>query len=284
MAAAQQPVAAEITVPIRYASSVIGTIECGRPRRSGPDERRLVEDLARQVAPALHNARLNRSLEVRLAELTASRARLVQAEEMERRRIERDLHDGIQAQLVAVAAKVDLARIQLDARPERVPRTLDDLASAVRAAHVDLRELVRGIHPAVLSDHGLVRAIEDRTAVLPLRVIVQADECSRRDRLPVHLEGAAYFVAIEGITNVVRHAAVEQAMVTVTRQPWELVVEVVDDGRGFSPAQTRSSGLRGLSDRLQALGGHLVVRSEPGAGTRLLGVLPVPVGVESGRA
>lgn len=267
---------AEIAVRMRHAGEVIGTIECGRPRRAGPEELRLVEDLARQVAPALHNARLSRSLEARLAELTASRARLVQAEETERRRIERDLHDGIQAQLVAVAAKVDLARVQMDVRPDRVGATLDELAAAVRAAHVDLRELVRGIHPAVLGDHGLVRAIEDRTAALPLRVVVQADDRSRRDRLPLHVEGAAYFVAIEGITNVVRHARVEQALVAVSRAPQELRIEVVDDGRGFHPSQLPASGLRGLSDRLQALGGRLDVRSEPGAGTRLLGVLPLP--------
>lgn len=274
-AAASELAAPEIVEPIRYAGQVIGTIECGRPRRAGEQERALVADLARQVAPALHNAYLSRTLEARLAELTASRARLVQAEETERRRIERDLHDGIQAQLVAVAAKVDLARVQMGIRPAQVAATLDELAAAVRAAHVDLRELVRGIHPAVLGDHGLVRAIEDRTAALPLRVVVQADEHSRRHRLPLHVEGAAYFVAIEGITNVVRHARVDEALVAVSRHARELRVEVVDDGRGFAPGDVPSSGLRGLSDRLQALGGRLVVRSEPGAGTRLTGVLPI---------
>jgi signal transduction histidine kinase len=208
----------------------------------------------------------------------------VRAEETERRRIERDLHDGIQAQLVAVAAKVDLARLHQTANPRQLAGTLDDLAAAVRSAHVDLRELVRGIHPAVLEDHGLVRAIEDRTAALPLKVTVHADALSRSRRLPVHLEGAAYFFVIEGITNVVRHAGVDDAVVAICREPDALRIEVIDAGRGFAvDGISASHGLRGLSDRLQALGGRLDITSTPGGGTRLRGVLPVShAGLDAG--
>jgi signal transduction histidine kinase len=264
---------ADVVVPLRHAGAVIGAIECGNPATS---DTTLLENLALQVAAALHSADLGRRLAAQVGELRASRERLVRAEETERRRIERDLHDGVQAQLVALAAKVDLARLQQRRQPEALSATLDELSAAVRAAHVDLRELVRGIHPAVLEDHGLVQAIEARTAALPLQVRVEADRDSREARLPLHLEGAAYFFAVEGITNVVRHARADRAVIQVSRRGQELWIEVIDSGRGFAPTGVNgSSGLRGLSDRLQALGGRVHVTSSPGSGTRLLGVLPV---------
>lgn len=263
----------DLVVPLRHAGEVIGAIECGSPATS---DTALLEDFALRVATALHSADLGRRLAAQVKELSASRERLVRAEESERRRIERDLHDGVQAQLVALAAKVDLARLQQHTQPGALASTLDELSTAVRAAHVDLRELVRGIHPAVLEDHGLVRAIEARTAVLPLHVRVDADRASRDRRLPLHLEGAAYFFAIEGITNVIRHAEADSAVIEVSRREQELWIEVIDQGRGFTPNGLQGfHGLRGLSDRLQALGGRVDVRSTPGSGTRLLGVLPV---------
>ncbi len=252
---------------------MIGAIECGSPASS---DTALLDDLALQAAAALHSADLGRRLAAQVKELSASRERLVRAEEGERRRIERDLHDGVQAQLVALAAKGDLARLQQHTDPGSLACTLDELVAAVRAAHVDLRELVRGIHPAVLEDHGLVRAIEARTAVLPLQVRVDADRESRDRRLPLHVEGAAYFFALEGITNVIRHAHADSAVIEVSRRQHELRIEVIDHGRGFTTNGVQGShGLRGLSDRLQALGGSVDVSSRPGSGTRLLGVLPI---------
>ncbi len=266
---------ADLSAPIRHAGETLGWIECGGPRSVRGSDVALLEDFARQISPALHNTDLNKRLEERVVELSQSRARLVRAEEDERRRIERDLHDGVQAQLVAVAAKVDLARLQLASNPGAVGATLDALAVAVRNTHLELRELVRGIHPAALEDHGLVRAIEDRTAGLPLRVTVQANDSMRRCRLAADLEGAAYFFAIEAVTNVLRHAAVQDAVVTICRTASELHVEVTDHGRGFKPDSEPLRGLRGLADRLHAVGGRLDIVSAPGVGTRLLGVLPV---------
>ena len=138
----------------------------------------------------------------------------------------------------------------------------------------DLRELARGIHPSLLSDHGLVEAIEARAARMPIPVSVQVDAASRGARFADEIEGAAYFVASEALANVLKHSGAELRDVGVGYTDGGLELEVSDDGAGFDPGETSGSGLAGMSDRVEALGGRLTLRSRPGEGTRISVRLP----------
>lgn len=200
--------------------------------------------------------------------------RLVRAEEAGRRRIERDIHDGVQQELVALIAKLRLARNQLQRDPALAERTLGELQADARQALQDLRELARGIHPPLLSDHGLLAAVEARTARLPLEVSVEPDGVAGVRYAP-EVEGAAYFLVCEGLANALKHAQARRVAVRLAEQECRLCVEVADDGRGFDPEATAGSGLRGLADRVEALGGTLRVLSRPAEGTRLAAELPV---------
>ena len=259
-------------------------IECG-PKREGAytsADRDLLATLARQAALAIRNVRLAADLAERVDELNAktqelgaSRARIVQAAEAERRRIERDIHDGVQQQIVAQIARLALARAQLAVDPARADSTLSELQDAIRQTHTDLRELARGIHPAILSDRGLEEAIEARVARLPIGVMIESDPSLKGVRYPPEIEGAAYFLICEGLTNVMKHAATDQARVRLCPTEDALQVEVSDTGSGFDPCRVEPAGLRGLKDRLESLGGALEVVARPGEGTRLIGSLPV---------
>jgi signal transduction histidine kinase len=261
----------------------IGAIDCG-PKREGAfsaKDHELLTSIGRQAALAIHNAALNAELRARLVhierqarELAASRARIVQAEEAGRRRIERDIHDGVQQELVALLAKLRLARNQLGRGPEQVATTLAELQEDARQALADLRELARGIHPPVLSDRGLLEAIEARVARLPIEVRIQADGLARGARLPEAIEGAAYFLVCEGLANTLKYAAAQHASVRLAATPTRVRIEVIDDGQGFDPAAVTCSGLRGLADRIEAVGGSLRIESRPGDGTCLGAELP----------
>jgi len=272
-----------LSVPLIHAQTQIGTIECG-PKEDGafqPRDHELLETLGRQAALAIRNAALASELAERLTEierqacdLAASRTRIVQAEEAGRRRIERDIHDGVQQELVALLAKARLARNQLARDPSLVEATLAELQLDTRQALEDLRELAHGIHPPVLTDRGLLEAIEAQTLRLPVPVRVNADGLGRDSRYPVEIEGAAYFLVCEGLANVLKHAGANRIEVRLAALPSSLRVEVADDGRGFEPNEVTGSGLRGLTDRVEALGGQLEIISRPGGGTRLIAVLP----------
>jgi PAS domain S-box-containing protein len=204
------------------------------------------------------------------AELRASRTRIVEAADAARRRIERDLHDGAQQRLVGVALSLQLARQRLGSGGEAVRELLDEAIADLGEATAELRELARGIHPAVLTEGGLeaaLRSLVMRSAVPAMLVEAPAQ------RLPSATEAAAYFVAAEGLTNVARYAQARSAEIRVSLRDGRLVIEVHDDGAGGAdPAN--GSGLRGLSDRLATLDGTLTVESPPGAGTTIRGVIP----------
>jgi signal transduction histidine kinase len=220
---------------------------------------------------AEENVRLDAELRARLEELRESRARIVEAGYVERRRVERDLHDGAQQRLVALALDLRLARSTLERDPSAAAELLDAAADNLAEATDELRELARGIHPPVLTDRGLVAALEALAARSPLPVTVHADVPSRA---PPSVETAAYFVASEALTNVARHAGAGRAAVRVSSSDDRLEVEVTDDGHGGADPAS-GSGLRGLEDRLSALDGSLEVESGPNTGTTVRAVIPV---------
>jgi signal transduction histidine kinase len=273
-----------LSAPLVHGGRPLGELRCG-PRvcgRTQASDRELFETLARQAALALHNARLagelGRSLEALQAqadELAASRSRIVAAQEAARRQIERDIHDGAQQELVALIARIGLARSQLTRNPDRLGETLGDLQVEARQALENLRQLASGIHPAVLSDHGIVEAIESRAARFPLGVTIECDPQMRAARFGEAVEGAAYFFVCEGFTNALKHARAERVRVRLSRAAGALEVAVSDDGGGFDVGATARSGLAGLADRLEALGGRLDVDSTTGRGTTLTARLPI---------
>jgi signal transduction histidine kinase len=247
-----------------------GRIECGR-RRGGdyrPEDAELLATLARQAGPAVANARLT-------AELAASRARLVQAETEQRRRIERDIHDGVQQQLVALMSRLTVARVQLARDPLLAAASLEEMQEDFRQAVADLRDLASGIHPAVLTDSGLLAAVEARAGRMPLGVSIHWEAGPPGRRFDPDVESAAYFVLSEALANVLKHAGAHAVDVRICATDARLELEVRDDGKGFDPQTVTSRGLLGLRDRMEALGGELLVVSSPGAGTCLRGHLPV---------
>jgi signal transduction histidine kinase len=202
------------------------------------------------------------------AELRASRARLVEVADAERRRIQRNLHDGAQQRLTAVLLSLGLLREQ----PEKRYALLDVAINELAAGLQELRELASGLHPAVLSERGLVAALEALTLRTPLPVELAA----LPDRaLPEQVEAAAYYVVAEALANVQKHAGAKTAVVRATTGERGLVVEVTDDGVGG--ADVAGEGLRGLADRVEALGGRLTLTSPAGAGTRLVARIPLSV-------
>jgi signal transduction histidine kinase len=234
------------------------------------EEPKLVEAVAAAARLALVNARLHAEVRAQLETVQASRARIVAAADEERRRIERDLHDGAQQRLVALALELRSAQRQLDetADPE-LERLLSSTADELQVAVDELRDLAQGIHPGILTQGGLAYALEALAARAPLPVAVEATH----ERFAPDVEATAYFVACEALTNVVKHAGASRASIEARRDSSRLVIEVADDGSGHARLNG-GSGLRGLSDRVEALGGELVVDSRPGSGTLVRGVIP----------
>ena len=207
----------------------------------------------------------------RTEELRASRTRIVEAADAARRKIERDLHDGAQQRLVAMALDVRVARARLAKDPESAAPFLDKLGDELAQASAELRELARGIHPAVLTERGLAPAIETLASRAPVPVEVVAVP---EERLPPVVEATAYFTVSEALTNVAKYANASHATVRVANGDDRLVVEVEDDGVGGAEAGA-GSGLAGLADRVGAVDGELVVTSPPGEGTLVRAVLPL---------
>jgi signal transduction histidine kinase len=230
----------------------------------------LVQSVCAAAALTLENARLQAELRARLTELQASRARLVTATESERRRIERDLHDGTQLRLVSIAMALGLAESKLAADRPAVEPVLREAREALAVALGELRELTQGIRPAILVERGLGTALDDlsRRAALPVRLDVAIS-----GRLPEQVEGAAYFVASEALANAAKHSHASEVRLAASHAGALLVLEVGDDGiGGASPGA--GSGLRGLADRVEALGGRLTVSSPPGRGTTVRAEIP----------
>lgn len=216
-----------------------------------------------------HVARLDSELRARLQELRSSRTRLVAAGDAERRRLERNLHDGAQGRLVAVALMLGHLRNSVGTQAEIAP-TLDRALEELKTSLAELRELARGLHPAVLTDRGLEPAVEAlaRRASVPVLVDIDGGE-----RAPAAVEIAAYYIVSEALANVAKYAQATEVTVTVRRAHGRMTVEVTDDGVGGADTD-HGSGLRGLADRLEALDGTLALDSPPGRGTRLRAQIP----------
>jgi signal transduction histidine kinase len=234
------------------------------------EEPKLLEGVAAAARLALVNARLAAEVNAQLEKVKESRSRLVVAADDERRRIERDIHDGAQQRLVALALELRSAQRRLgdEADPE-LDQLLASTADELQVAVEELRELARGIHPAVLTESGLVAALDSLAARLPLSVLVETDVA----RLPADVEATAYFVASEALQNVVKHSQATKAAVNASHADGLLVIQVVDDGVGGATTNG-GLGLRGLADRVEAHGGRLRIESVPGSGTRVVGEIP----------
>jgi signal transduction histidine kinase len=231
----------------------------------------LVEAAGAAARLALHNARLQADVRAQLGKVQESRRRIVTAGDEQRRRIERDLHDGAQQRLVALALELRLAQRELGASADpELERVLAAAVDELQLAVEELRELARGVHPAVLTEEGLGPALESLAGRTPVRVEI---ESTPDERLPAEIEAAAYFVACEAIANAVKHAQATTIRVSASRRNGTLVIEVEDDGIGGA-RENGGSGIRGLVDRVEAHGGTLRVDSEPGHGTRVVGELP----------
>ncbi|HEY9350567.1 MAG TPA: histidine kinase, partial [Acidothermales bacterium] len=233
------------------------------------DEPELLDAVAAAAAIALENGRLQAELRANLDELRGSRARVIEAGQKERQRLERDLHDGAQQRLVALSLELGVLETRLHGNPDAnaiLAKARDEVAVSL----AELRDVARGLHPAVLSAHGLAVALESLAAraPIPVRLGVQIE-----GRVAEPVEVAAYYVVSESLANIGKHARATSATVDIARNGNQLVVEVVDDGVGGADTE-RGSGLRGLADRVEALGGRLRVWTPRGGGTRVQAELP----------
>jgi signal transduction histidine kinase len=234
------------------------------------DERELVHAVVAAATLSLENERLAADLRAKVEEVSASRARIVESGDAARRRLERDLHDGAQQRLVSLALNLRMLGSRIDGDPE-AGRQLDAARLELDQALEELRELARGLHPSVLSERGLEAALEGLAQRAPVPVELEA---MPGERLPDRVESASYFVVAEALTNVAKYAHATKASVHVARADGEVLVEVSDDGvGGADPAG--GSGLRGLLDRVSALGGTFEVDSQPGEGTTVRAAIPV---------
>jgi signal transduction histidine kinase len=233
------------------------------------DEPELLEAVSAAASIGLENARLQAELGARLEELRGSRVRVIEAGQRERQRLERNLHDGAQQRLVALSLELTLLKKKVGADVDASTR-VDHARTEIALSLEELRDIARGLHPAVVSGHGLAVALESLAAraSLPVRLTVELE-----DRLPEQLEVAAYYLVSESLANIGKHAHASAATVDVTRLNGEVVVEIVDDGIGGADTE-RGSGLRGLADRVEALDGRLRVWTPRGHGTRVRAEIP----------
>jgi signal transduction histidine kinase len=251
---------------------------------AGSDEGVLVYDEGLQLEPqlvkltaaaanmALEHARLQAEVQAQLEQVRASRTRIVEAGDAERRRLERDLHDGAQQRLVTLCLALGMARDRAAAADPELGSLIESAGKEAREALTELRELARGIHPAVLTETGLAGALQALAERSPVATTIIA---APDERFPAAIEATAYFVVSEALANVAKHAMAGGAEVTIRKQPGRLVVQVSDDGAGGARPE-KGSGLRGLADRVASAGGVLRVDSPPGRGTRLDADIPCP--------
>ncbi len=265
-------------VEVRHQGDLLGALSV--TKRNGesltPVEENLLTHLAGQAGLVLKNVGLTSDLQARLEELRASRQRLVTAQDEERRRLERNLHDGAQQHLVALKVKLGLAEMLLARDPQRARVTLDQLKSDADEALDTLRDLARGIYPPLLADKGLGAALESQARKATVPVTVDADGVARYSQ---DIEAAVYFSVLEALQNVQKYAGASRAVIRLREDGGELHFEVDDDGHGFDVATTPAgTGLVNMGDRLDALGGQLEVTSTIGTGTSVAGRIPVDGG------
>jgi signal transduction histidine kinase len=268
--------AADHTVEVRHQGDLLGALSVTKRRGESltPIEVKLVDDLAHQAGLVLKNVRLTADLQARLEDLRASRQRLVAAQDDERRRLERNLHDGAQQHLVAIKVKLGLVELLATRDGAKAVALLADLKHDADEALETLRDLARGIYPPLLADQGLPVALRSQAAKATLPVHVDADGVGRYAQ---QTEAALYFCTLEALQNVQKYADASAAEVRLREAGGQLVVEIIDDGSGFDPRTvSRGAGLTNMEDRLDALGGTLDVQSCPGTGTRLRVSIPIP--------
>jgi signal transduction histidine kinase len=264
---------AGFAVEVRHQGELLGALSVEMPPSDpmDPAKEKLVRDLAAQAGLVLRNVRL-------ISELRASRQRLVAAQDEERRKLERNLHDGAQQQLVALAVKLRLAEQLASRDTERAKELLGTLQHETQDALENLRDLARGIYPPLLADKGLGAALEGQARKASIPVEISTDGAGR---YPQETEAAVYFCCLEALQNIQKYAGASNAQVALSQTDGVLRFEVSDDGAGFDPAAIGyGTGLQGMADRLDAIGGTLEVRSEPGHGTTIVGSVPVRRGGE----
>jgi signal transduction histidine kinase len=262
------PELGERAVEVRHRGELLGAIAVAMPPAEplDPGKERLIRDLAAQAGLVLRNVRL-------IEELRASRQRLLAAQDEERRKLERNLHDGAQQQLVALQVQLRLAEQLVGRDAERQRELLGRLKEATGQALEDLRDLARGIYPPLLADRGLPAALEAQARRAPLPVEVEPDGLGRYER---EVESAVYFCVLEALNNVAKYAGATRAVVRLSEAEGGMRFEVEDDGRGFDPRRTGyGTGLQGMADRLEAIGGTIEVTSSLGRGTTVRGTIPV---------
>ena len=258
--------------PVLHRGTLLGAIAVTKPPNDPlrPDEGKLIDDVASQAGLVLFNVRL-------IEELRASRQRLVKAQDEERRRLERNIHDGAQQQLVALAVKANLAQTLAKRDPDKVEMMLGQLKDEATDALENLRDLARGIYPPLLADKGLAAALESQARNSSVPVSLASDGL---ERYPQEVEAAVYFCCLEALQNISKYADASAATIRLADGSGTLAFEVTDDGRGFDAGSTGyGTGLQGMADRLEALGGSLEVRSTPGRGTTVAGRVPQSSGV-----
>lgn len=272
---ATDPVA-DLSEPIILDGDELGMVECG-PKTAGPwtaEDRTVVATFAAQAGLAVRNVLLTEDLASHAAELAASRIRLVESQEAERRRIERNIHDGVQQELVALIGQMGLARHRLGRRGapplDDLLEEIDTFQAGLQALLDNLRALASGVHPTVLTDHGLVAAIDALATRHPVPVRLRIDPALAGVRMQEAVEGAAYFVVAESLANSLKYAGATELSIELTRLNGSLLASVTDDGVGFDPPPPRNGGLASLDERLRALGGELTVTSVRGGGTTVL--------------
>ena len=258
----------ETTLEVRDRGELLGALSVRMPAADpmNPTKEKLIRDLAAQAGMVLRNVRL-------VEDLRASRQRLVAAQDEERRRLERNIHDGAQQQLVALAVKARLARQLTERDPAKTAEMLQQIEAETQTALEDLRDLARGIYPPLLADRGLVAALEAQSRKASVPVSVEADAVGR---YPADVEATVYFCTLEALQNVAKYAEADGTVIRLAQSNGSLSFEVVDEGRGFDPdAVATGTGLQGMADRLAAVGGSLEIRSAPGRGTTVAGRVPV---------
>jgi len=256
--------------PVEHLGETLGevTVRTSLTDPLTPPKEQLIRDFASQAGHVLRNVQL-------VEDLKASRGRLLAAQDRERRTLERNIHDGAQQQLVALAVKAKLAAtVAAKAGAARTEALLEEVRSRAQEALEDLREVARGIYPPLLADKGLTAALDAQARRSTVSVAVESDGVGR---YPQEIESTVYFCMLQALQNVERYATASSARVRLAADNGDLRFEVADDGRGFDPAATGlGSSLQAMSDRLEALGGDLAVRSSPGTGTVVEGRIPVP--------
>ena len=261
--------------PVRHHGELLGALSI--EKRAGESlsttEEKLVADLAAQAGLVLRNAGLTQELLRTIDELKTSRQRLVTAQDEERRKLERNLHDGAQQQLVALTVKLGLLERLVERDPAKAGTIASQLQGDATEALEELRDLARGIYPPLLADKGLVAALESQARKSTVEVVIEADGVGRYAR---EAEAAVYFSCLEALQNVAKYASASRAVVELSDGDGRLRFGVTDDGAGFDPSTTSpGTGLQGIADRLAALGGEIEVRSAPGEGTSVMGSLPI---------